>query len=343
LDLARLKYPPQRRYVLYRELLDRIRATPGVEFAASTSIVPISGSRWNDLIEFRGAEKPGRLVPNFSRVSAGYFRTLGTPLLAGRDFNDRDAQSTPQVAIVNESFSRKFLNGANPIGRQFRVVTGPGEPPQAYEIVGLTKDAKYQNLRDDFTPTVFVAASQETGPGTDIAILSRSRGGLGPLLSSLKQTVANVNPGIMIEFQTFESQVQDSLLRERLMATLSGFFGFLAAVLATIGLYGVISYMVARRRNEIGIRIALGADRRNVMNLILGEARILLAIGLVIGIALSVAAARTASAMLYGLRPGDPVTIGLAVALLATVALGASLLPALRAARLEPMMALREE
>lgn len=341
-DASRLNYPAARRGILYRELLDRIRATPGVASAAQATVIPISGSRWNERIEIPGQKSKATLVSNFSGVSAGYFRTLGSPLLAGRDFDDRDAPGAPKVAVVNQAFTKKFLNGANPIGKLIRVVTGPGEPESVYEVVGLTKDAKYVNLRDDFSPTVFVALNQRE-PDIGISSIIRSEGQLGSLLTSLKHTILDVNPGMSVQFQTFHSQVQSSLLRERLMATLSSFFGFLAAALATIGLYGVISYMAAQRRNEIGIRIALGAGRRDVLGLIMGEAGKLLAFGLVIGILLSAAAARAAGSMLYGLKPQDPMTIALAAILLAAVALPASFLPAHRAARLEPMKALREE
>jgi ABC-type antimicrobial peptide transport system permease subunit len=151
------------------------------------------------------------------------------------------------------------------------------------------------------------------------------------------------NPEISLQFRVFGAMLQDSLLRERLMATLSGFFGFLAVVLATIGLYGVMSYMVARRRSEIGIRMALGADRGDVLGLVLREAGMLLAVGLVIGTGLAIAVGRTTSSLLFGLKPTDPVTIGLSVGLLAVVAIMASFLPAMRAAQLEPMLALREE
>jgi ABC-type antimicrobial peptide transport system permease subunit len=160
---------------------------------------------------------------------------------------------------------------------------------------------------------------------------------------AVKKTMLDENSQISLQFQVFATQVQDSLLRERLMATLSGFFGFLAVALATVGLYGVISYMVARRRNEIGIRIALGASRRNVLNLVLREAGVLLASGLVIGIGLALAVGRAASSMLFGLKPGDPVTIAASAVGLAVVAIAASTLPAMRAARVEPMVALREE
>jgi ABC-type antimicrobial peptide transport system permease subunit len=162
-------------------------------------------------------------------------------------------------------------------------------------------------------------------------------------MRALMKTMLDQNGEISVRFQIFRTQVRESLLRERLMATLSGFFGLLAVVLATVGLYGVISYMVARRRNEIGIRIALGANQATVLNLVLREAVVLVGAGLVAGTGLSVVVGRTASTMLFGLKASDPVTIGLSVALLAAVAMAASLVPAMRAARLEPMAALREE
>jgi len=343
IDISRLNYPAARRGVFYREVLDRLRATPGVERAGTVSHVPISGSGWNDTIEIPGESTHDRMVPWFNRVSAGYFQTMGTPLLAGRDFNDQDTTSSPEVAIVNQEFSKKFLGGKNPVGREFRMLVGPGEPQHVYQIVGLLRNSKYRNLREDFKPTAFVAASQNKEPGTGVHFILRSGLPTGALLQAVKKTILAQNADASVQFQVFKRQVQESLLKERLMATLSGFFGFLAAILATVGLYGVISYMVARRRNEIGIRIALGASKANVISLVLREAAMLIVTGLVIGSALAIAVARTASSLLYGLKPGDPFTVGLAVVLLAAVAIIASLLPALRAARLEPMMALREE
>jgi ABC-type antimicrobial peptide transport system permease subunit len=209
--------------------------------------------------------------------------------------------------------------------------------------VGLVKDSKYQSLREDFKPIAYVAASQDKEPGLGTNIIVRSTAPLGSLLAAVRRSVLDENPEISLEFRVFRAQLRNSLLRERLMATLSGFFGFLAVVLATIGLYGVMSYMVARRRGEIGIRMALGANRGDVLGLVLREAGMLLAVGLVIGTGLAIAVGRTASSMLFGLKPTDPVTIGLSVGLLAVVATVASFLPAMRAARLEPMLALREE
>ncbi len=347
LDISHANLPTARRGLFYRELLDRVRTTPGVEQAASAAIVQGSGNGWNDSIEIPG-EKPGqsgqkRIYPWFDRVSAGYFRTMGTPMLAGRDFDERDTPTSPAVAIVNQEFSKKFYGGENPIGKGFRIEVGPGEPQPLYQIVGLVKDSKYQSLREDFKPIAYVAASQDKEPGLGTNIIVRSTAPLGSLLAAVRRSVLEENPEISLEFRVFHAQLRNSLLRERLMATLSGFFGFLAVVLATIGLYGVMSYMVARRRSEIGIRMALGANRGDVLTLVLREAGMLLAAGLVIGTGLAIAVGRTASSMLFGLKPTDPLTIGLSIALLAVVAMIASFLPAMRAAKLEPMLALREE
>jgi putative ABC transport system permease protein len=247
------------------------------------------------------------------------------------------------VAIVNQEFAKKFYGGENPIGKGFRVEVGPGEPQPLYQIVGMVKDSKYQSLRAPFHPIAYVAASQEKEPGQGTNLIVRSALPLGPLLGAMRRTMLEENPEMSLDFRVFHTQLRNSLLRERLMATLSGFFGFLAIVLATIGLYGVMSYMVARRRAEIGIRMALGANRGDVLGLVLREAAMLLAAGLVIGTGLAIAVGRTTSSMLFGLKPTDPLTIGLSITLLAVVAVIASFLPAMRAARLEPMLALREE
>ena len=343
-DLTNLKYTPERRGVLYKQLLDRLRATPGVEHAATASVIQLSGNGWNDSIEIFGAPPSDkRMVPWFARVSSGYFPAMGIPILAGRDFNERDTPTSPGVALVSQKFGEKFLSGADPMGRQFRILTGPGEDPQVFQIVGLVKDSKYRGVRRDMDPLVYVAASQEKQPPSGVHILLSSHDSIGALAAAAKRTVLAENGDILLRFQPFKTLVNDTLLRDRLMATLSGFFGFLAAVLATVGLYGVISYMVARRRNEIGIRVALGASRVNIVRLVIREAAILLAIGLAIGIALTASGARITKSLLYGLTGQDPVTIGMAVLLLAVVSLLASVLPALRASRLDPVKALREE
>ena len=343
-DISRLPYHGERRTMLYRDLLGGVRKTAGVAQAATVRIVPISGNGWNNTIEIAGqARSEKQKVPWMNRVSPGYFRMMGTRLLAGRDFDERDNAKSPEVAIVNEEFCKQYLANTSPLGKEFRILAGPGEVQHSYQIVGLVMNSKYQNLRENFKPQAFFAAEQDNEPGPDINLLVRSSAPLGALMPAIKRTLAHENAGISFQFQAFETQVEESLMRERLMATLSGFFGFLAAVLATVGLYGVISYMVARRRSEIGIRMALGASRSGIVRLVIKEAAILLGVGLVIGTALAAAMARTAASLLYGLQPTDPSTMVLAILALATVALAASILPALRAARVQPMTALREE
>ena len=341
-NFSTLKVPPERWPELRRQILSRIRLLPGVEQAAAASVVPISGDRWNDRFQFVGAHPSGKFLSDFSGVTSGYFRTLETPLLAGRDFNERDQPNSPKVAIVNESFLKQFLNGANPIGRRIRIETGPGEPETLYEVVGVTKDAKYRRLNDPFSPTVFTAFDQMK-PIAGTVILSRSRLAPSAQVAAIKREMAAISPTMALAFATLHSDIADSLLRERLMSTLSGFFGFLAALLASMGLYGVMAYIVARRRGEIGIRMALGADRANVLKLIGGECGKLLLAGLLLGIGLALAASQAIAKLLYDLSPKDPLTIILSVLLLALVALPASLIPAVRASRLDPMKALREE
>jgi predicted permease len=283
------------------------------------------------------------MLPWFNRISPGYFRTMGTPLIAGRDFDERDTTSSPEVAIVSKAFADKFLDKMNPVGHQIHLLSGPGEPTHLYEIVGMVSNSKYRRLRDDFDPLVFVPQSQDKDPNRGISLIVRSNAALGSLMPSLKRTIVARNSGLSFQFQAFQTQVQESLMRERLMATLSGFFGFLAAVLAIVGLYGVISYMVARRRGEIGIRIALGASRGEIVKLVAREAGMLIGAGLIIGTVLAAATARTANSLLYGLKPTDPATIAASIVGLALVAAAASLLPAMRAAQVQPMTALREE
>jgi ABC-type antimicrobial peptide transport system permease subunit len=240
-------------------------------------------------------------------------------------------------------FARKFLDGGNPVGRSLGVVQQEGRPDRVYQIVGLVKDTKYGDLREEFSPIVFLAQAQDDQPEASLQVLLRTDGPISGLVASVKQIAAETSPALVLNFRVFETTIRESLLRERLMATLSGFFGLLAALLATIGLYGVISYMVVRRRNEIGVRMALGASRRDVLALILREAGTLLGIGLALGTGLALLAGSAARALLFGLTPSDPMTMGIAVVSLASIAAAASFLPAHRAATLDPMQALRED
>jgi putative ABC transport system permease protein len=344
LDFRRTGTATEQLAAAFDEATARLSALPGVQAAAQAAIVPVSGSGWNNNILVDG--KKQKEHPNFNAVSADFFKAMGTPVLLGRAFDDRlDNAQAKKVAIVNESFVKKFFPDRSPIGRGFQIEEAPGEPRPVYEIVGVVKDTKYTDLREPFGPIGYFPMAQ--GDPKDmspfIQIVLRSNAPLTTVTSEVASAVTQVNPSIVVQFDTMRKQVTESLLRERLMATLSGFFGGLAALIATIGLYGVMSYMVARRRNEIGIRMALGADRGEVLRLVMREAGLLLGAGVVVGLVAAVAAARTASTLLFGLSPGDPSTLVMAAAGLGVVAMAASYLPALRASRLEPTEALREE
>jgi putative ABC transport system permease protein len=341
LDLRRAGVDESRRTAMFGAITNRVASLPGVASAAHAFIVPVSGSGWNNHIVIDGRKQSD--IVNFNTVSAGYFKTMGTPLLAGRDFDAHDTAGGEKVVIVTELFARKFFAGRNPIGQVFQVEEPPGMPRPLNRIVGVVKNTKYTDLREEFTPIGFYAASQEDKPNAFLQIVVRSTAPLATVTAEVSAAVTQVNSAIVLQFQTLSDLVRESLLRERLMATLSGFFGGLAALIAMIGLYGVMSYMVARRRNEIGIRMALGADRADVVTMVMREAAALLAAGVVVGLVMSVIAARTATTLLFGLQPGDPATLALAAAGLGAVAMLASYLPALRASRLEPTEALREE
>ena len=344
IDFTALNLPDERRLAFSEELLSRVRVIPGVDSATIAEIVPLSGNGENHdlLMGTSGAPKGEAPVASFNRVSPGFFKTLQTAMLAGRDFDEHDVKGSPNVAIVNEEFAHKFAGGRNPLGMTFRVgrlrtITAP------YEIVGLVKNSKYFELREEAQPIVYTSMAQYEHPDTDAQILIRSNSPLASLISGVKSTANQVHSDLDITFFPFHKMIQDGLLRDRLMAALSGFFGALAVVLAAIGLYGVISYMVEQRRNEIGIRMALGAGQQKIIRLVLSETGLLLLIGLAAGVALALATARTATSMLFGLKPTDVLTYFAAALSLSGVAALASFLPARRAARLDPMSALRNE
>jgi predicted permease len=344
LDLRQPQYSKERLPVVYRDLLERLSTRPGVTSAAQVGFTPISDSGWNNQIGPDGAPAEGSGKESFfNRAGPGYFHTMDTPLLAGREFDERDTLASPKVAIVNEEFTRRFFGGADPVGRTFRMSAPAGEPEPQFQIVGLVKNTKYYELREDFIPIAFFPVAQDDDPGAGATFVLRIAGPVGSAVRSVTTAVAEVSPAIGVEFRFLSQQLHESLLRERLMATLSAGFGLLAGLLATLGLYGVIAYMVARRRNEIGVRMALGADRSRVIRLVLREATLLLAAGLTFGALIALWAGRAAATLLFDLQPHDPVTITAAMGLLAAAALAASYGPARRAAALEPMKALREE
>ncbi len=276
-------------------------------------------------------------------VSPEWFQTFGTRMLGGRDFNDRDTKAAAQVVIVNEAFARKFTNGANPIGHHLRQPDYPDRPAVDQEIVGYVQDAVYRSLRAPVPPTMYVPIAQQKEAPSGISISVRAGGGSPALLTkSVAAALGAVNPDITMTFRLLAEQVNSSLIQERVVAIMSGFFGGLALLLAGLGLYGVTSYAVNRRRTELGIRMALGAAPAGVIGLVLRRVGILVAAGVVVGGVISWLLARFVSTLLYGLEPHDPVTLAAATVLLGAIGALAGWLPARRASRIDPAQVLRE-
>jgi predicted permease len=290
-------------------------------------------------VRLNGAEGGAR----FAWVSPEYFETMQIPLLSGRGFNDRDTQTSPHVVVVNETFMHRYLAGANAIGKTLRTNAESGFPETEYEIVGVVRDTKYTDLREPTPPMAFAPADQFPDTAARAVLLIRFSSSPAVAIAAVKEKINAISPVIKTESRIFQTDIENGLLRERLMALLSGFFGALAALLAMIGLYGVMSYIVAMRKNEIGIRMALGASRGSVIGIIVRQTVTLLAVGVGGGLVLAMAAARGANSLLYGLTANDPLTLFSAAGFLAAVALAASYIPAYRASRVDPMNALRYE
>jgi predicted permease len=346
MDLRKLDIAEDQLGAARTDILDRLRSAPGVRAASASEITPISGAGWNGGISVEGFTPSGPRdnMVYFNAVATDFFATLRTPLLAGRDFSAADQAGSAPVGIINESLAKKFFGSRNPLGQRIGLAD-PGHPDEQsfIEVVGVVRDTKYGSLRENTRTLVYLPLSQAASGRPSLEVVLRADGPANGLIPTVKAVSAGIDPRISLQFTTLSDQLASSLSRERLLATLSGFFGVLALLLAGIGLYGTISYSVARRSNEIGIRMALGAARGSVLRMVFGEVGKLVAIGLLLGGIAAVAVTRLIASFLYGLSPTDP-TIFVASALtlaIATVAAGA--VPAWRATRLDPVAALREE
>jgi predicted permease len=335
--------PPEQRRLMFDQVQERIAAQPGVVSVAQVTLSPFGGSGWNGTVHAQGARDSEGKESWFNAIGPGYFETLKTPRLAGRDFTAQDTATSVKVAIVNEQFAKVVFGGANPIGRVFRNQAPAGKPEPEYQVVGLVRNTKYNGLREEFRAIAFVPVAQDDHAFDSITYLVRSQVPLGATMAGIRQLITEMQRGLLIEFRILDQQVAQSVLRERLMATVSGAFGVLAIVLSAIGLYGVMAYMVARRRNEIGVRLALGATANHVLGLVFLEAGKLVVIGLVVGVAGSWLAARYAQSLLYGLEFNDVRTLVVGCVLLAGTGALAALVPALRALRFDPAVVLRTE
>jgi len=304
--------------------------------------VPMSGTGSSLTVWLDGADPGGKTTVRLNAISEGYLHTMGIKLVSGRDFTPRDSMSSPKVAIVNRSFARRLGIVGNPVGARFRA-EGSSPAGSVVEIVGLVPDTKYFSLREDFLPIAFVPIAQITDPRSFADFMVRPEVPIGDMASAVKRRLREIDPFIDADIRAFDSTIRQGLVRERLLAAISAFFGVLAVLIAAVGLYGVIAELVTRRRGEIGIRMALGARRSDILAMVLRQAGSLLVVGVSAGTALGFLAGGFASPFVFGLEPHDVRPMVLACVSLAAPAMMAILVPACRAARLEPLAALREE
>jgi predicted permease len=337
-------YPEARRDQLIEELRTRAQALPGVEVAAFSHTGQLSGGGIEWTIGFPGRDRPADGAPSVfeQRISPGFLRAMGTTLAAGRDFAASDDDRAPPVAIVNESFATRFLPAANPIGARF-YRQGGSRSGESMEIVGVVKDSKWINLRDD-SPAMYYRPYRQMGGTPMVRLAVRTAGDVEPVSRALLGLAQSIDRGISLaNVVPFREIVNRTLVIERLVAQVATWFGALALLIGAVGLYGVLAFGVARRRREIGLRIALGANPGTIERLFLKESLILVAVGVALGVPLATVVTRLAASMLYGLTPRDPASIGLACLAVTLVTIAAAYVPARNAARTDPIVALREE
>jgi predicted permease len=335
-------YPPERMRELYDEFLTRVRALPGVRSAALATGVVLSGG-WDQLVANVEGYQPreGEEMALYSNiVTPGYFSTMRMALLAGRDFDERDNLKRANVGIINETMARYFFGGRNPIGKKFGL--DPGTAPDI-EIVGVVQDAKYVSLREKPKRHFYLPAAQQPRL-FDMTLHVRTTGEPGAIVSQLRQTLQQIDPNVpLYDVKTLANELNDSLARDRLITWLSTAFGVLATLLAAIGLYGVIGFSVAQRTREIGIRMALGAQRIDILGLVLRQITILVLLGLGLGAAISLGGVRVLQSLLYDVRATDPFAFFVSAVILLCAAVLAAYSPTRRATRVNPTVALRYE
>ncbi len=336
-------YEPVRSRALVQRLEEELAAIPGVAGVTAGMVPLLAGSSWGNSVSVEGFER-GPDIDNgsrFNEIGTDYFSTLGIPLMAGREFQRSDAGDEPTVAIVNETFARKFnLDPRDTVGK--RMAMGGGEE-LPIEIVGLVQDAKYSEVKQVVPPVFFIPYRQDDELGF-MNFYVRTRTDAGAVMRAIPSVVARLDPHLPVDdLVTLQQQVRENVVLDRLIGTLSTSFAVLATLLAAVGLYGVLAYTMAQRTREIGLRMALGAESRRILSMVLAQVGRLTLIGGAIGIVAALALGRGASTLLFGLEGHDPLAVGLAAVTLAGVAFGAGYLPARRAARVDPMQALRYE
>jgi predicted permease len=304
----------------------------------------VAGSNWTNSVKVEGFESTENTdtQSSFNGVGAGFFRTIGVPLLAGREFTASDDMSRPKVAIVNEAFARKFNLGANPVGKRM-AARGGDTVSLDIEIIALARDAKYANVKQDIPPVYFTPHRQQRRVG-EMNFYVRTDGDPATMLRAVRGVVQRVDPMLPVEnLKTMPEEIRQNTFEDRMFGTLSAAFALLATLLAAVGLYGVLAYSVAQRTREIGVRMALGAGAKHVRRMVLRQVGVMVVIGGVIGLAGAMALGRVAQSMLYRMSGADPFVMVASVILLSLVGLAAGYVPAWRASRVDPMQALRYE
>jgi len=349
-NIHNAQIPDTARASLYRQMLAKLQAMPGVVSAGQCWVTPLSGQQWSNSVTVPGHPLPAGVEPDtfLNWVTQGYFETMRTPLLAGRTFDARDTATSAPVVIVNQLLARRYFGSQSPIG-EYLLAGSEGSGTlrmlrQPMEIIGVVQNSKYSSLDEDFMPEAYFPLPQiQQNIAENTAFEIRTTITPGALISAVRDAMGSVNKLASLQFTTLKRQAGDTVAQEHLLAALSGFFGGLALLLTAIGLYGVMAYVVTLRTHEIGIRLALGAQRSSTLWLVMRDAGIVLGAGITAGLLGSLWITRLVKGLLFGLTPNDPLTMALAIAAMAMVAFVATYIPARRAMRVDPMVALRYE
>ena len=336
-DPAMNGHRPEQAEQIFDEILSRLRAQPGIAYASLAVVSPLEGGMISLPVAVPGhVEKSSDLQTNFNMVSPSYFATLNQGVLAGREFTGHDVANSAKVAIVNQRFADQYMPGVNPIGRNLLM---EGHETQ---IVGLVKNSRYQDLREQTWPLVYLPAKQTKNSGYTLFV--RTRMDPKAAVPDVERIIRSIDPRLPIYgVRELREQIDHGMSAERVLSFLSSLFGALATLLCSMGIYGLIAYAVSRRTREIGVRIAIGARKSDVARLFLRDSALLVAAGIVVGAPLALVSTRVLKSVLYGVAPGDPMTLTLAITVFLLAGLLATMLPVLRAARIEPVQALRYE